>query len=248
MAKDLSEKVSHLANTLLSQKRHIKLLEAGCGSASHVHFNAAVTAFGIDVSEEQLKKNSAVQEKILGDIQTYPLPKGEFDVVVCWDVLEHLATPQQALLNLFASTRPGGLIILAFPNLLSFKGLVTKLTPLWFHTLFYRYMHYTFRPFPTFLRASILPKRVMRLAREQRLSVEFFELFEGRVARTFRNRVRIIDWIFEGIDVLMKTISLGRMSSLALDNCVMILQKGNTLHERSRPVDVEPHKIGILGI
>lgn len=225
MAEDVREAVSERANALLSGKSHIKILEAGCGSASHVCFNAVVHAVGIDISEEQLKRNTVVQEKLLGDIQQYSLPEGEFDVVVCWEVLEHLARPKDALLNLFASTRPGGLVILAFPNLLSFKGLVTKLTPLWFHTLFYRYMQYTFRPFPTYLRSAILPKRVIRLAQQHGSSVAFFRLFEGSVAKIFRRRIRVMDWAFVGVDLLARVISFGKLNSLALDNCVMILQK-----------------------
>ena len=62
---------------------YIKVVEAGCGSPSQMRFTAAIHAVGIDMSADELEKNTAVQEKILGDTQEYPLPEGEFDVIVC---------------------------------------------------------------------------------------------------------------------------------------------------------------------
>jgi ubiquinone/menaquinone biosynthesis C-methylase UbiE len=138
MASLLQAPVSEAANALLAGRDHIRLLEAGCGSASQIRFNAAVHVVGIDIAPEELEKNRAVQEKILGDIQDYPLPEAEFDVVVCWMVLEHLPRPRQALVNMFRAAKPGGIVILGFPNLASIKGLVTKFTPFWFHNVLYR--------------------------------------------------------------------------------------------------------------
>lgn len=43
--------------------------------------------------------------------------------------LERLPRPKDALLNLCRTVRPQGLLILGFPNLLSVKGIVTKITP-----------------------------------------------------------------------------------------------------------------------
>src|SRR5439155_1728066 len=79
----------------------------------------------------------SVDEKILGDIQTYPLPN-DLDAVVCWDVLEHLPEPDRALRNFFQAVKPGGVIVVKSPNTRSLKALVTKLTPLRFHTWYYR--------------------------------------------------------------------------------------------------------------
>src|SRR5262249_30880917 len=89
MANEIREAVSDAANSQLEGKTHIKLLEAGCGSATHVRFKPVVHAVGIDISKEQLDRNTAVQEKILGDLQEYPLPKSEYDVALCWMVLAH---------------------------------------------------------------------------------------------------------------------------------------------------------------
>jgi len=72
---ELEQHVCETANSLLKGRTHIKLLEAGGGSASHIRFNAELHAVGIDISSEELEKNTSVHEKILGDIQEYSLPQ-----------------------------------------------------------------------------------------------------------------------------------------------------------------------------
>jgi SAM-dependent methyltransferase len=199
--------------------------KAGCGSASHVRFKGLVHTVGIDISKEQLEKNDALQEKILGDIQEYPLPSEEFDVAVCWMVLEHLPRPKDALLRIFSSLKPQGICILAIPNLLSFKGLVTKITPFWFHRRFYQFMRYKSRPFPTYLRIALVPKKIVRFAQECGFSVEFCKLIEGGVGKKLRSRFRFIDLAFFAANSSLRIISFGRAQSLFLDNCFMILRK-----------------------
>jgi len=55
-----------------------------------------------------LRRNAHLDEKILGDIQTYRWPVPRFDAVVCGDVPEHLPRPTAALDNLFDAVKPGG--------------------------------------------------------------------------------------------------------------------------------------------
>jgi SAM-dependent methyltransferase len=220
----IENEVSLTADSLLDGRSRIKLLEAGCGSATHIKLSAEVYIVGVDISQEELDKNRTVHDKILGDIQTYPLPEREFDAVICWDVLEHLPRPQDALRNLFRAVRPDGLVILGMPNLLSIKGVVTKVTPFWFHELFYRYMKYTSRHFPTYLRVGMMPNRVVRLAQENGFSVEYFRLVEGGVTKTLRRRVAFVDLALSLVERFARTISFGRLQSPLLDNCAMILR------------------------
>lgn len=223
---ETEQPVSEMANSFLNGKSHVRLLEAGCGSASHVRLNAEVDAVGIDISQEQLEVNTAVREKILGDIQDFPLPQKEFDVVVCWMVLEHLPRPNDALLNMFGAVKPSGLVILGFPNLLSFKGLVTKITPFWFHNLFYKFMKYQSRHFPTYLRVAILPDRISRFAEAHGFSVAFCKVVEGRVPKRFRSRFWLVDVAFRAMNLAAQILSLGRWQSFLHDECAMILRRG----------------------
>lgn len=228
MADDIRTAVSERANSLLDGKSHIKLLEAGCGSASHVRLKARAHVVGIDISKDQLDRNAVVQEKILGDLQVYPLPKKEFDVAVCWMVLEHLSRPKDALLNMFSALKPQGILILGFPNLLSFKGVVTKLTPYWFHELFYKVMKYSSHPFPTYLRAAIAPENVMRLAVENGFSVQFCRLEEGGQSKRVRNRFRFMNIAFSVADAIVRVLTFGKIRSILLDACFLILRSDGT--------------------
>src|SRR6185312_7571713 len=126
----------------------------------------------------------------------------------------------------FAHTlRPGGVLILGFPNLISFKGLVTRWTPFWFHQLYYRLMHYKFRPFKTYLRREILPKSLVPFVNSLGLNVEYQRIYEGGVSKTFRRRFPPIAWIFNGINVTLRGVSLGKMPDLRLDNCAYVFVK-----------------------
>jgi SAM-dependent methyltransferase len=222
---ELEDAVCEVINELLNGKPRIKLLEAGCGSYTHIKFNPEVYAVGIDISKEQLERNVTVQEKILGDLEKYPLPRDEFDVAICWMVLEHLPNPQQAMRNMFGCVKPGGLVILGFPNLLSIKGVVTKFTPFWFHELFYKVMNYESQHFPTYFRKKIVPANVIEFAEENGFSVVFSKLVEGSVTKRVRNRFRVVDFAFAAADRVTTLLSFGKLSSPLLDACALILQK-----------------------
>ena len=222
---ELEQRVSEKANALLGGKKRLKMLEAGCGSATHIAFDAELYVVGIDISSEQLKKNNSVSEKLQGDIQEYPLPACEFDVAICWMVLEHLERPRAAVLNLSRALRPGGLLILGFPNLWSIKGIVTKITPYWFHRGFYRYLKYTSHPFPTFFKTDIIPGKLARYAESNGLTVELCALAEGRVSRVVKSRYPVVKWLFSAVDGLTRVLSRGRLTSPLLDQCGMVLRK-----------------------
>ena len=162
-------------------KKGLTVLEAGCGSISHIALGDVDKIVGIDISEKQLGRNQQLDEKILGDIQTYDLGDQQFDIVVSWDVLEHIERPEKALDNFFKAVKADGLIILAAPNFYSLKGFVTWLMPHIMHVWFYRYLigdkragTQDFGPFKTYLKSAMWPKNINKKARKSGFSVEFF--------------------------------------------------------------------------
>jgi len=221
----LGPEISDTVNRLLNGRSSINLLEAGCGSASYFNFAPTVRSVGIDISAEQLDRNTVLQEKIRGDLETYPLPRNQFDVVVCWDVIEHLSHPRKALLNLFEATKPGGFVILGFPNLASFKGLATKFTPFWFHKLSYKLMRYKSTPFKTYLRFAVLPGQVAKFARANGLSVIYSKLIEGGMTRRVRERFWVLKIGFAAMNLAARIATLGKCQSLYFDSCALVLQK-----------------------
>ena len=87
----------------------LAIYEAGGGSTSFLPLDvlrrAHVTV--VDIDEDQIRNNDYAQETILGDVQTYRFPPGSFDLVICYNVIEHLADVEAALLALLriAETR-----------------------------------------------------------------------------------------------------------------------------------------------
>jgi SAM-dependent methyltransferase len=171
------------------------VLDAGCGGEYlYADFHDAHIV-GIDLDADALARNTRINEKVLGDILTYPFEAETFDAVVCQDVLEHLSDPTKALQNFARWVKPGGKIILGFPNVMTAKGLITKFTPHAFHLWFYRRILGSekagtpgYGPYKTYLRFAISPRGIRRRAKRLGLEVERFKLSEGG----FQARSRVI--------------------------------------------------------
>ena len=212
-------------------RSNLRVLEAGCGSTSHVRLPADATLVGIDISEKQLARNTRLHERILGDVQTHDLGDATFDVIICWDVLEHLPHPDQALERFVRAIRPGGLIVLALPHAFSFKGLVTKATPHLVHVLFYRHVlgqklagTQDRAPFPTFMRSSIAPNRIVRFASEHGLHDELVLLYEGNVQLRVRKQNRLADLAFDVLGRVSRAVSRGAYDANHSD-AIIVLRK-----------------------
>src|SRR5580698_538787 len=89
----------------------LAIYEAGGGSTSFLPLDvlrrAHVTV--VDIAEDQIRNNDYAQETILGDVQTYRFAPGSFDLVISYNVIEHLADVEAALSGFFESLKQGGL-------------------------------------------------------------------------------------------------------------------------------------------
>ncbi|MGD9402779.1 MAG: class I SAM-dependent methyltransferase [bacterium] len=202
------EKIQKAVDAALAGRDSLIVLEAGCGSLSHVSFPTGSRIVGIDISKGQLERNKGLDERIHGDIQTYDLAEGRFDAIVCWDVLEHVERPEAALSRFARAVREGGLIILSAPNPLSSKGIVTKLTPYWFHLWFYRNIRGWKEagrdgnpPFPTYMSWKMTPGAIRKFAAENGLAILHESLY-GR-----GDSVDVIGRKSAGVDIAMKVIN-----------------------------------------
>ena len=52
------------------------------------------------------------------DCEPMPFPNDELDMIVCYETIEHLNYPQKLLAEFFRILRPGGKLLLSFPNAL----------------------------------------------------------------------------------------------------------------------------------
>jgi 2-polyprenyl-3-methyl-5-hydroxy-6-metoxy-1,4-benzoquinol methylase len=216
----------------LFSRPSVRLLEAGCGSSSYLNFRwssrAAMVLFragqvqlvGIDISEKQLARNTALHERIVGDVQSYEFPADSFDAIICWEVLEHLSQPDLALRQFAHAIKPGGLVILRLPNVLSVKGLVTKFLPHTFHVLAYRYIYGCKNagkndtgPFKTYLRfrssAGAIRKQGARLG----LQTVYFATED---MADWLQRRRVMHFFYATLKKILFALSLGRIGDSEL--------------------------------
>lgn len=226
-------KLQTFIDRILYGKTSCRLLEAGCGSASHLSFKTNVYKVGIDISEKQLQRNTNLNERIRGDIQEYGFQPSSFNVIVCWDVLEHLSNPQKALERFARAIRDEGIIILKLPNVLSLKGLLTKFLPYPFHVLYYRYYFgnkYTGKdgsgPFKTYLRFSIAPDAIKKFAGSNGLRVIYFETYDVLNSNWF-SRKKVACNIYKVLKAFIGFMSLGNLSD---SDFVIVLQKAKGLN------------------
>ena len=144
---DSWEQVNHVMEDhirkLWQPSSHIKILEAGCGqrwplNLSGIDFHLTGLDIDGDALNIRLEKSKDLQKAVVGDLRKDVLDRESFDVVYCSFVLEHVSGAETALLNFVNWVKPGGIIILRIPDPESVHGFATRVTPHWFHVLYYR--------------------------------------------------------------------------------------------------------------
>jgi SAM-dependent methyltransferase len=217
---------ARLDELLADTSRPLKLLDAGCGKHRAVPVADECHVVGIDINESQLANNPAIDEVIVGDIQTCELGLSRFDAVICWDVLEHLDHPHRALLNFISALQPGGVMILAVPHVRSIKGAVTRFTPFWVHGWVWHVLDIKpeIEPFPTVMSPSITPDRLRAFARNNDLAIEFSAEYEGWKQKKLRSRLRVTGRAFQVVRLIVRVLSLGTVT-VGVTDAVIVMQK-----------------------
>ncbi|MFN4140733.1 class I SAM-dependent methyltransferase [Aestuariivirga sp.] len=143
-------------------KPFLKVLEAGCGREWHLRpCGVNIELTGVDLDEHALGHRKNVQkdldEAIIGDLRTVPLPAATFDIVYSSFVLEHIEGAEQALDNMLRSLKRGGLLIVRVPDLQGVQTFFARRLPRWAAIAYYRHAWKIsqagqpgFAPYPTF--------------------------------------------------------------------------------------------------
>lgn len=104
---------------------NISILDVGCGSGAlgeQVKARQQCFYCGVEIVPQVAERARSKLDKVLvGNIEVISLEKykGKYDVIICGDVLEHLINPWAVMKKLYNVLKPGGLMIISIPNILS---------------------------------------------------------------------------------------------------------------------------------
>lgn len=208
------------AEALLADRQPVRVLDAGCGARSKLQFPEGFVVTGIDTSEQQLARNTRVDHKVVGDLQTHQFGADSFDLITCWNVLEHLPEPTSALDRMREALSPGGLLIVASPNIWSVRTMVTRLTPHRFHVWFYRKVldkpdagTGDVAPFPTVLSGEMSPAGIRRYAAANGLEIVRLDTYEPNQTLKARRKSPALGWALDAAGGVSKLATRGRVDA-----------------------------------
>ena len=108
-------------------------LDIGCGSgllSAELGALGAKRAVGVDIERPAASKNASNWEFFQIDLnnadwaRNIPAADGAFDVVTCFDILEHVDSPVAFLRKLREFLRPDGKVVLTTPNVNSWERIL----------------------------------------------------------------------------------------------------------------------------
>jgi SAM-dependent methyltransferase len=102
------------------------ILDIGCSSGA---FLSTLTPgewrlYGIEAERSTAEKASAATgaEIFVGDAVEAPFSPETFDVITCFDVIEHMDSPPRLVSKIFEWLTPGGIVYMALPNIDSWEA------------------------------------------------------------------------------------------------------------------------------
>ncbi|HLX89018.1 MAG TPA: methyltransferase domain-containing protein [Acidimicrobiales bacterium] len=99
-----------------------RVLDAGCGVGWGTQWllrSGAASAKGLDISAEAIadsKRRVPEAEFVQGDLARIPWEDATFDLVVCFEALEHVAAQKETMDELVRVLAPEGILLVSSPN------------------------------------------------------------------------------------------------------------------------------------
>lgn len=122
--------------------RRARVLDIGCGRGNMLRSFLAADCECHGVERTDFDRSGLPEgiELHLGPLQSAGYAPESFDIVLLWHSLEHLTEPLATLHAAIDLIRPGGLLVLALPNVESWQARVFG--PAWFHLDLPRHTHH----------------------------------------------------------------------------------------------------------
>jgi SAM-dependent methyltransferase len=200
-------------------RRQIRMLDAGCGGICRVRLSVPTYTVGIDASDDQLARNADLDEGIVGELEQVPIAPDSFDLVVCWNVVEHLREPIETVDRLITALRNDGMLLLAWPNLRSAKAHLTRALPYSMHVSLFRWLYPKAPvtddrgPFETVLDKRLGPQYVVDAVRSRGLSLHDLVWYESHMQRRARTKLGLTGWRWRALRTLIAGLSGGRVDA-----------------------------------
>ena len=110
----------NLIQVLMQKTKHknAKILNLGAGTGEDLSvLNQFGDCFIVDIEEKALEliPKTLYKEKKVADATKLPYRNGFFDIVVCFDVLEHLSNDKKAVKEIFRVLKKGGNFVFTVP-------------------------------------------------------------------------------------------------------------------------------------
>jgi SAM-dependent methyltransferase len=112
--------------TISQYKRGGTILDIGCSSGGFLSTmkGPAWKLYGIEMEESTAERarSSTGAEVFVGDAIDAPFLPASFDVITCFDVLEHVYSPRDFLTKALEWLKPGGIFYAMMPNIESWES------------------------------------------------------------------------------------------------------------------------------
>jgi 2-polyprenyl-3-methyl-5-hydroxy-6-metoxy-1,4-benzoquinol methylase len=207
----------------------LNILEAGCGRFWPINMSEVQYLLtGVDVNKDAIEirqtRQNDLDETIIGDLRYINLEENKYDIIYNSFVLEHIDGAEHVLRNFLKWLKPGGFLLLNFPDRNSVFGFITRVTPFWFHVFYKKYiLGYRnagkpgWDPFPTFYDKVLSRKRFHEFCKNHGLIIREEYGMNFTKASFFTSLER---WFV----TIIHLISLGKLAS-DYNNLTYILEK-----------------------
>ncbi|RME83084.1 MAG: class I SAM-dependent methyltransferase [Caldilineae bacterium] len=143
---DVDERIFGVMHRALRENLHpgATVLDAGSGVGTWIlkqYVDRIGFLIGIDIDlPDQLAKHAAsanpIIHPVVADLAHIPLPSASVDLILCYNVVEHLPAPQTTFHEFSRLLKPGGTLLVKTPDLLSPTILASRLLPHAVHRAF----------------------------------------------------------------------------------------------------------------